>query len=61
MLFTCVHPVVARIDAGADKFSSLSAFLLILQLTSAGAIFSEELSSPFYFIGKGLPFYYGVR
>jgi hypothetical protein len=35
--------------------------MLILQLTSAGAFFSETLSNRFFLIGRGLPFYYGVR
>lgn len=44
-----------------ERFTSMSAFLLILQLVSSGAIFSEELGNRFFFIGKGLPFYYGTR
>ena len=43
------------------SFTPATTFLLILQLTTAGAFFSEELSNPFFRIGRGLPFYYGVR
>ncbi|GIL64456.1 hypothetical protein Vafri_18362 [Volvox africanus] len=46
---------------GIERFSSVTAFLLILQLTSASGIMSIELCNRFFYIGKGLPFFYGVR
>lgn len=46
---------------GPSHFSVLSALLLILQLTSSGGIIADELSQPFYKVGKALPFYYGAK
>lgn len=46
---------------GIERFSSMSALLLILQLTSASAIMTSELSNRFFYVGKAFPFYYGVR
>ncbi|KXZ44485.1 hypothetical protein GPECTOR_67g325 [Gonium pectorale] len=46
---------------GPDRFSSASALLLIVQLTSSSGIMSVDLSNRFFYIGKGLPFFYGVR
>jgi len=38
-------------------FSTLSALLLILQLTSSGGIIAHELEQPWFRIGVALPFY----
>lgn len=38
-----------------------TALALILQLVSGGVFVSEELCNRFFLIGRGLPFYYGVR
>ncbi len=46
---------------GIERFNSVSALLLILQLMSSGGILSEETSPGFYYVGRALPFYYGVR
>ncbi|KAG2487263.1 hypothetical protein HYH03_014104 [Edaphochlamys debaryana] len=46
---------------GVERFSSISALILILQLTSASAILTTDLSNRFFYIGRGLPFYWGVR
>lgn len=37
---------------GIERFSSMSALLLILQLTSASAIMTSELSNRFFYVGK---------
>ncbi len=42
-------------------FSTLSALLLILQLTSSGGIIAHELEQPWFRIGVALPFYYGTN
>ncbi|KAG2487264.1 hypothetical protein HYH03_014105 [Edaphochlamys debaryana] len=46
---------------GVERFSSISALILILQLTSASAILTTDLSNRFFYIGRGLPMYWGVR
>lgn len=46
---------------GITAFQLASTFMLILQLTSGGAMLSEYLMNEFYLIGHGLPFYYAVR
>lgn len=46
---------------GQERFTAITTLLLIVQLTSAGAFFSEQLSNQFFRVGRGLPFYYGVR
>ncbi|DBA86298.1 TPA: hypothetical protein ACH3X2_005537 [Trebouxia sp. C0005] len=46
---------------GPTMFSTLSAFLLILQLTSSGGIIAHELEQPWFRIGVALPFYYGTN
>lgn len=46
---------------GPTVFSTLSAFILIIQLTSSGGIIAHELQQPWYRIGVALPFYYGTK
>lgn len=46
---------------GIDRFTIVTTFIMILQLSGSGAFFSETLSNEFFVIGKGFPFYYGVR
>ncbi|KAG2453264.1 hypothetical protein HYH02_002587 [Chlamydomonas schloesseri] len=58
--FISVNAVLLHL-MGIERFSSASAFLLILQLTSSSAILSSDLSNRFFYIGKGFPFYWGVR
>jgi len=45
---------------GPTMFSTLSALLLILQLTSSGGIIAHELEQPWFRVGVALPFYYGT-
>ncbi|GLC72996.1 hypothetical protein PLESTF_001317800 [Pleodorina starrii] len=58
--FIYINAVLLHV-IGIERFSSMTALLLILQLTSASGILSVELSNRFFYIGKGLPFFYGVR
>ncbi|KAG2428343.1 hypothetical protein HXX76_010489 [Chlamydomonas incerta] len=58
--FLSVNAVLLHL-MGIERFSSASAFLLILQLTSSSAILSSDLSNRFFYIGKGFPFFWGVR
>ena len=46
---------------GVEKFTTATTLLLIVQLTSSAGFFAETLSNRFFLIGRGLPFYYGVR
>ena len=47
--------------ARMHNFTIYTTFFLILQLSSSGGFFSELLSNRFFLIGRGFPFYYGVR
>ncbi|GIL86444.1 hypothetical protein Vretimale_11641 [Volvox reticuliferus] len=58
--FIAINAVLLHV-IGIERFSSVTAFLLILQLTSASGIMSIEICNRFFYIGKGLPFFYGVR
>ncbi|EFJ40513.1 hypothetical protein VOLCADRAFT_99691 [Volvox carteri f. nagariensis] len=58
--FVSINAVLLHV-MGIERFSSISALLLILQLTSASGVLSTDLSNRFFYIGKGLPFFYGVR
>eukprot|EP00201_Polytomella_parva_P013990 CAMPEP_0175051874 /NCGR_PEP_ID=MMETSP0052_2-20121109/8048_1 /TAXON_ID=51329 ORGANISM="Polytomella parva, Strain SAG 63-3" /NCGR_SAMPLE_ID=MMETSP0052_2 /ASSEMBLY_ACC=CAM_ASM_000194 /LENGTH=308 /DNA_ID=CAMNT_0016316219 /DNA_START=429 /DNA_END=1355 /DNA_ORIENTATION=- len=46
---------------GAEKFSSIAAFILVLQLTTGNAIFHNILSTNFFKMGRMFPFYYATR
>ena len=46
---------------GVEKFTTATTLLLIVQLTSSAGFFAETLSNRFFLVGRGLPFYYGVR
>ena len=46
---------------GRIVYSTLSAALLIIQLTSSGGIICHELQSSWFRVGVALPFYYGVK
>ena len=46
---------------GVEKFTAVTTLLLIVQLTSSAGFFSETLSNRFFRVGRGLPFFYGVR
>jgi hypothetical protein len=46
---------------GVERFTTATTLFLIVQLTSSAGFFSETLSNRFFLVGRGLPFYYGVR
>ena len=47
---------------GFETFQIFATVFMILMFTSSGAFIAEELSSSyFYYIGRGMPFYYVVR
>ncbi|PNH08076.1 hypothetical protein TSOC_005394 [Tetrabaena socialis] len=52
---------VLTIENQATGSSLLQCVLRKQTLTSASAILSVDLTNRFFYIGKGLPFYYGVR
>ncbi len=52
---------VIHIIFGHEPYSAFVTLALILQQTSDGGTFTELFSNKFFYIGRGLPFYYGVR
>ena len=60
MSFIALDSILINL-VGPTMFSTLSAFLLILQLTSSGGIIAHELEQPWFRIGVALPFYYGTN
>ncbi len=59
MSFIALDSILINL-VGPTMFSTLSALLLILQLTSSGGIIAHELEQPWFRVGVALPFYYGT-
>lgn len=45
---------------GVNDFAGLSTLFMLLNFTTCGGSFSEDLMPSFFSVGIGLPFYYGV-
>lgn len=58
--FMTMNAVMLGIS-GEDGYSTFATFMLILQSCCDAGVFSDLLSTKFFKIGRGLPWYYGVR